>query len=355
MDLVSGTKIKNGSLGVVRTGVSNISRGLLWTDNDEIESSVNWGDVGILSWDSYSDFGSEECVEPDESFLLVVILLSLTSWLSLTVLILNPVLAIKVLNDDTINESLVAALVRSLLENHLGNLVKLSLWEIGGNPEVLSECFFSVVETGLGSKSCVSLTSPSLTPHGALNSGGFKVNDGLLTVLDFQHLRSWIVSNEVDSSSAASVVSTFGWEVDSNFGGNEWLNLDDSPLLSGVRLKLTGLEKSTSFVVLPLLTVEVLNSDFTNDSFFEFSTDLVEVTSSLKNNLFDCLRCWKFDHGPVVKVVGSDVLSRHGETGLRVQFHLSPLFGPEGFEGVLGFHLFDGLGFLHATHLKFHS
>ena len=58
-------------------------------------------------------------------------------------------MSIKVLDDDAIDESLVAAIVLSLFKNELGNLVKLSLWECGGNPEVLSEALLSVMETGV--------------------------------------------------------------------------------------------------------------------------------------------------------------------------------------------------------------
>lgn len=158
------------------------------------------------------------------------------------------------------------------------------------------------------------------------------------------------MSNKVDSSCAASVVSTLFWEMDFDFECDEWFNLDASYLFSGIALNLTGWEKGSSFVVLPLFTVEVLNSDFTNDSLFELPADLIEVTSSHKKNFFNCLDRWEFDHGPVVKVVLSDLLSGHGETSLGGKFHLAPLMGPEGFEAVLGFQGVDGLWFLH-----FHS
>jgi len=174
--------------------------------------------------------------------------------------------------------------------------------------------------------------------------------NSLFTLLDFLFLSSWIMSNEVDSTSAAFIVSSLAWEMDSDLGCKEWLNIDGSSLFLGISLKLTGWEKGSSFVVLPLLTVVVLNSDFSNDSLFEFSID-VEVTSSLKNNLFDCFRFWQLDDDPVIKVVFFDGLLRHGETKLRVQFQVTPLLGPEGFEVVLTFQLGDGLWFLHASHL----
>ena len=105
--------------------------------------------IGLIWWDLKSDFGSSERVKPDESFLLVGILLCLTSWESFTVLVWNPLSSIKVFDDDSLNESLVAAGVTSLFENHLGDFVNLTLWESSGDPEFLSKVLSSVMETGL--------------------------------------------------------------------------------------------------------------------------------------------------------------------------------------------------------------
>jgi hypothetical protein len=67
----------------------------------------------------------------------------------LTVIVENPLFSVEVLDLETINGSLQAAILESLLEDDLFDFIEIGLWEINGDPESLVEFPVIVVEAAM--------------------------------------------------------------------------------------------------------------------------------------------------------------------------------------------------------------
>jgi hypothetical protein len=72
-----------------------------------------------------------------------------------SIVVPDPLLSIEVLNFETMDESLFAAVVVELLENHAFDFVKFVSLEFSGEPVILLEVVFAVEETKFGSQNDV--------------------------------------------------------------------------------------------------------------------------------------------------------------------------------------------------------